>query len=99
MDLAWALEKKVDVTLIEQRSHFIHTPAMVRAVINPSLLDLALIPYDNALRHGKIIRGRATRIDGSGVDLDDGSRIRADFIVIATGSAYAAPFKAKGDDI
>ncbi|NER78589.1 MAG: FAD-dependent oxidoreductase [Leptolyngbya sp. SIO1D8] len=99
IDLARALEKKVDVTLIEQRSHFIHTPAMVRAVVNPSLLNLALIPYDNALRHSKIIRGRATRIDGSGVDLADGSRIRADFIVIATGSTYAAPFKAIGDDI
>ena len=33
IELAWALEKKVDVTLIEQRSHFIHTPAMVRAVV------------------------------------------------------------------
>ena len=78
MDLAWALEKKADVTLIEQRSHFVHTPAMVRAVLDPSLLDLALIPYDNALNHGKIVRGRATRIDGSGVDLADGSRLSAE---------------------
>lgn len=78
MDLAWVLEKKADVTLIEQRSHFVHTPAMVRAVLDPSLLDLALIPYDNALNHGKIVRGRATRIDGSGVDLADGSRLSAE---------------------
>ncbi|MGP6085578.1 NAD(P)/FAD-dependent oxidoreductase [Antarctobacter jejuensis] len=97
--LAKSLENKADVTLIEPRSHFVHAPAMIRAVVDPSLLDRALIPYDTLLTQGKLVQARATSVDGSSVTLEDGSQIEADYFVIATGSDNATPFKAVGDDI
>ncbi|MEO4044785.1 FAD-dependent oxidoreductase [Hoeflea sp. CAU 1731] len=97
--LAKTLENKADITLIEQRSHFVHTPAMIRAVVDPSIVDSALIPFGNLLTSGKFVQARAANVDGRGVTLEDGARIEADYIVVATGSENAKPFKAAGDDI
>ncbi|NOR32243.1 MAG: N-acyl homoserine lactone synthase [Sulfitobacter sp.] len=98
-ELAKSLEGKADVTLIEPQSHFVHAPAMIRAVVNPHLLDRALIPYDTLLQHGKLRRAQAIGVDAQGVTLEGGERIDADYIVVATGSANATPFKANGRDI
>lgn len=98
-ELAKALDDTADVTMIEPRSHFVHAPAMIRAVVDPSLLDRALIPYDRLLTNGRVIASRATGIDANGVTLDDGARVEADQIVVATGSGNAMPFKPQGADI
>lgn len=98
-ELAKNLDEKAEVTLIEQRSHFVHAPAMIRAVVDPSLLDRALIPYDQLLKRGTFLQARATAVDESGVTLDDGRKIEADYIVVATGSENATPFKPKGASI
>jgi len=92
-ELAKSLEEKADVTLIEPRSHFVHAPAMIRAVVDPALLDQALIPYDGLLKRGKIIREQAKVIDGTSVTLENGEKVFADYIVVATGSNNATPFK------
>ncbi len=98
-ELAKALDDTAQVTLIEPRSHFVHAPAMIRAVVDPSLLDRALIPYDGLLKNGRILASKATGIDAKGVTLDDGAKIDADQIVVATGSGNAMPFKPQGADI
>ena len=98
-ELARKLDDRADVTLIDQKSHFVHAPAMIRAVVEPSLVDLALIPYDKLLKRGWFVESRAESIDAGGVTLVGGDRVEADFIVVATGSDYAAPFKADGADI
>ena len=98
-DLAKSLDDTADITLIEPRSHFVHAPAMIRAVVDPSLLDRALIPYDRLLSHGRVLRARASGIDANGVTLADGQKVEADYIVVATGSSNATPFKPVGDDI
>lgn len=98
-ELAKSLDDSADITLIEPRSHFVHAPAMIRALVDPSLLDRALIPYDRLLEKGRIIAGRAAEIDASSVTLEDGQRIEADQIIVATGSGNAAPFKPQGEDI
>lgn len=98
-DLAKSLDDIAEVTLIEPRSHFVHAPAMIRAVVDPSLLDRALIPYDRLLKNGRLLRARAAGIDAGGVTLDSGQKVEADYIVIGTGSSYALPFKPVGDDI
>lgn len=97
--LAKSLDDSADVTLIEPRSHFVHAPAMIRAVVDPSLTDRALIPYDRLLTKGRVLHARATGIDATGVTLDDGQRIEADLIVVATGSSNAMPFKPDGSNI
>lgn len=96
-DLARRLDRDVDITLIEAREAFVHNVAAIRAVAEPELLDRIVIPYDRLLRRGRVVRGRAQSLDGTGVILADGSRIAADAIVVATGSLYAAPFKPQGD--
>jgi len=97
--LAKALDSKAEVTLIEARGHFAHTPALVRAIVEPQLLEGALIPYDNLLKRGGVVQARASSISASGVTLEDGQHLAADYIVVATGSEYAQPFKPAGEDI
>lgn len=97
--LAKSFDDSADVTLIEPRSHFVHTPALIRAVVDPSLLDRALIPYDRLLKNGRVLRSHASGVDRNGVTLDDGQRVEADYIIVATGSSNATPFKPVGDDI
>lgn len=98
-ELAKALQGVADVTLIEPQSHFVHTPAMIRAVVVPELLDKALIPYDKLLDRGTLVRARAESVDQDGVTLEGGDRIDADYVVVATGSDNAVPFKGNGQGI
>ncbi|UWP99886.1 NAD(P)/FAD-dependent oxidoreductase [Aliiroseovarius crassostreae] len=98
-ELARALDRLADVTLIEAQTHFVHAPAMLRAVVNPDLLDRALIPYDKLLKRGRVIRARATQVLPDGVRLEGGETVPADFIVVATGAKNAAPFRPQSHDI
>jgi NADH dehydrogenase FAD-containing subunit len=98
-ELAKALDANMDVTLIERASHFTHTPAMIRGMVDPTLLDQALIPYDRLLTQGQVVRGEAVSVDGDGVKLADGTQIPADSIVLATGSVNFSPLKSEGGDI
>lgn len=98
-DLAKSLDAVMDVTLIERASHFTHAPAMIRAMIDPKILDRALIPYDRLLTNGQVLQGEAVAVDGTGVTLADGDHVAADYIVLATGSANLAPFKSATGDI
>ena len=98
-ELAKSLDETANITLIEPRSHFVHAPSMIRAVVDPTLIDRSLIPYDKLLKNGKVVRSRATGIDEGAVTLDNGQQVAADYIVVATGSSNAMPFKPVGDDI
>ncbi|MEM9516909.1 MAG: FAD-dependent oxidoreductase [Actinomycetota bacterium] len=85
--VAKGLQSSLDVTLVEPRSHFVHAPAMIRGLVDRSVDDAALIEYDGLLPDGTLIRAAANGVDASGVTLDDGRRVDADFVVIATGSS------------
>lgn len=95
--LARHLDPHLDVTLIEAREAFVHNVGAIRAMAEPGIIPQLLYPYARLLRRGRVVRGRAEAMDGSGVTLRDGQHIAADAIVIATGSGYAAPFKPQGD--
>lgn len=99
IELAKALEGAMQVTLIERADAFTHAPAMIRAMVDPSLLDQALIPYDQVLSQGTFVKGDATKIDGTGVTLADGTKVDADYIVLATGSGNLPAFKSATGDI
>jgi NADH dehydrogenase FAD-containing subunit len=98
-ELARALDGAAEVTLIEPREAFTHAPMMIRAVAVPGLTDQALIPYDNLLDHGQVLRARVREVTSEAVTLEDGRTLTADAIVVATGASYAAPFKATGDSV
>ncbi|WP_261568739.1 NAD(P)/FAD-dependent oxidoreductase [Frankia gtarii] len=92
---AKALDGVADVVLIEPRDAFVHNVAALRGLVEPGWLDQLFFPYDRLLTHGRVVRDHAARVDTAGVTLGSGRRIEADFLVLATGSAY--PFPAKVD--
>jgi NADH dehydrogenase FAD-containing subunit len=95
--LSRALDKVADVQLVEARDRFVHNVAAIRSVVDPSLLDRILIPYDRLLHRGRVRQGTVTGVSAQGVTLADGERIEGDIVVLATGSRYASPFKPQGD--
>lgn len=98
-EVAHALDTHADVTLIEPREAFVHVPAMIRALLQPELLERAILPYDRLLTRGRVLRARVASVEADGVTLTSGERLYADYIVVATGSCYAAPFKPQDDTV
>ncbi|MCB1687145.1 MAG: FAD-dependent oxidoreductase [Halioglobus sp.] len=94
IELARRLDSHAEVTLVDGKDCFVHTPAAIRAVTDSALLDKLIIPYSNLLKHGTIVQGWVERIEPQAVVLSDGRKLPADITVVAIGSSYAAPFKA-----
>jgi len=92
---AKALDDITDVVLVEPRDTFVHNVAALRALVDPAWTDRMFLPYDRLLRHGRIVRDRAVRVEPKAVTLGSGERIAVDYVVLATGSSY--PFPAKVD--
>ena len=58
-ELAKGLEEVFDVTLVEPRAAFVHAPAMLRALVDASVREQALIPYDKLLKNGRVVKAKA----------------------------------------
>jgi apoptosis-inducing factor 2 len=95
--LARALDKLAEVQLVDARDRFVHNVAAIRSVVDPSLLDRIVIPYDRLLRRGGVRQGLVSDASSNGVTLANGDHIDGDIIVVATGSHYANPFKPQGE--
>jgi NADH dehydrogenase FAD-containing subunit len=94
---AKALDEFADVVLVEPRDAFVHNVAVLRHLVDPGWSGRLFFPYDRLLARGKVIRDRAVAVDATGVTLGSGDRVEADYIVLATGSAY--PFPAKVEEL
>jgi apoptosis-inducing factor 2 len=92
---AKSLDDVADVVLVEPKDAFVHNVAALRALVDPSWLPRIYLPYDRLLANGRVVHDRAAKVDVGRVALASGEEIRADYIVLATGSAY--PFPAKSD--
>jgi apoptosis-inducing factor 2 len=95
ISVAKALDEVADVVLVEPKDAFVHNVAALRALADPSWLPRIYLPYDGLLADGRVVHDRAAKVDAGRVTLASGEEIRADYIVLATGSAY--PFPAKSD--
>ncbi len=95
INAAKALDDLADVVLVEPKDAFVHNVAALRALVDPSWLPRIYLPYDRLLSNGRVLRDRAAKVDVGRVTLASGAEIRADYIVLASGSAY--PFPAKND--
>jgi NADH dehydrogenase FAD-containing subunit len=93
--VAKALDADTDVVLVESKDAFMHAAGSLRALVRPDWAENIFFPYDKLLVRGRVVRGRAAGVDAGGVTLDNGDRIDADYVVLATGSDY--PFPAKAD--
>ena len=97
--LGKALEEDAYISIIEPRSQWVHNVASIRALTDTALLEKTIMPYDNLLKNGEVIQGRAKSIEGTTVTLENGEIVSSDSVIIATGSNYASPFKVQNDDV
>ena len=97
IELAKSLESDLDVTLVEPREAFVHAPAMLRALVAPTVRAQALIPYDRLLKSGKLVKARAVGVAEGSVTLEGGETLSADYIALCPGAANGGIFK-PGDE-
>ena len=97
VNVAKALDEVADVTLVEPKDAFFHNVAALRGLVDPSFLPTIFIPYAGLLANGRVVRDRATEVDGSKVVLGSGEVLTPDFVVLASGSTYPFPAKANAD--
>ena len=84
--VAKALDKNFDVTLIEKRERFFHNSGALRAAVDAQWLRKLFIPYDHLLKRGQVVNGRVVEATPEEVILEDGRRLKFDYLVLATGS-------------
>src|SRR6266550_7874744 len=93
--VAQALDAEVDVVLVEPKDAFVHNIGALRALVEPAFLPKIFFPYDRLLANGRVVRDRAVEVSADRVVVASGEVIAADYVVLATGSAY--PFPAKSN--
>src|SRR4051794_5578942 len=98
VNLAKALDEVLDVVLVEPKDAFVHNIGSLRALVDPAFLPKIFLPYGRLLTHGRVIRDRAVEVTTHRVVLASGDAIDADYIVLATGSAYPFPAKSNAHD-
>jgi NADH dehydrogenase FAD-containing subunit len=97
--VAKELDKIINVTLIEKRERFFHNSGSLRAAVDARWLRKLFIPYDHLLKNGRIINGRIMEANPKDVVLENGQRLKFDYLVLATGSNYPFPAKMASDKV
>ncbi|MER5427743.1 FAD-dependent oxidoreductase [Streptomyces sp. NPDC002588] len=96
--LAKRLDSTARVTLVDRKEVFFHRIASLRAGVRPEWSVTPFIPYDRLLRGGRVVVGKAVRVDTTErqVVLATGERLPYDVVVIATGADYPEPARFTG---
>lgn len=96
--LAKRLDGTARVTLVDRKEVFFHRVAALRAGVHPQWSHAPFIPYDRLLRNGRVVLGKAIRIDTGErqVTLATGERLPFDVLVIATGTDSPEPARFNG---
>ncbi|MFD8309443.1 NAD(P)/FAD-dependent oxidoreductase [Streptomyces sp. NPDC059690] len=96
--LARRLDGIARVTLVDRKDVFFHRIASLRAGVRPEWSVTPFIPYDRLLANGRVVVGKALRIDTAErqVVLATGERLPYDVVVIATGADYPEPARFTG---
>ena len=79
---------QANVTLIEKNSHLYYTFAALIGVTETGYAPKLWIPYDKLFKknsNSKVIQASATSITDSEVTLSNGTSLKFDYLVIATG--------------
>ena len=90
---AKALDDVAEVTLVEQKDTFVSHAAALRAAVDRDWAEKIFLPYDKLLTNGRVVHGTALTVRGTTVEVSGHGQIEADYLVLATGTAY--PFPAK----
>ncbi|MFF4257807.1 NAD(P)/FAD-dependent oxidoreductase [Streptomyces sp. NPDC001663] len=96
--LAKRLDSVARVTLVDRKEVFFHRIASLRAGVRPDWSVTPFIPYDRLLSNGRVVTGKALRVDTAErqVVLATGERLPYDVVVIATGADYPEPARFTG---
>jgi apoptosis-inducing factor 2 len=99
--LAKRLDPVARVTLVDRKEVFFHRIASLRAGVRPDWSVTPFIPYDRLLGNGRVVTGKAVRVDTAErqVVLATGERLPYDVLVIATGADYPEPARFSGTTI
>ncbi|QTE30816.1 FAD-dependent oxidoreductase [Pengzhenrongella sicca] len=91
--VAKLLDDVADVTLVEPKDAFVHSTGALRAAVDPAWEDRVFFPYDHLLARGRVVHEHAQAVGPHRVQLSATGALDADYLVLATGTAY--PFPAK----
>jgi NADH dehydrogenase FAD-containing subunit len=99
--LAKRLDATAQVTLVDRKEVFFHRIASLRAGVRSEWTTTPFIPYDRLLRSGRLVVGKAVRVDAAErqVVLGTGERLPYDVLVIATGADYPEPARFTGTTV
>ena len=88
-------EGEFEVTLVDAKGFWEYTPGALRCLVEPAAARRLVQPQPAGTLTAAAVSLEVVE-DGSvkSVELSDGSRVPADFVVLATGSTYVAPIKA-----
>jgi NADH dehydrogenase FAD-containing subunit len=98
ISVAKALDDAVDVVLVEPKDSFVHSVAALRSLVSKEWAERMFFRYEALLTRGRVVRDRAAKVDSRGATTAGGQRIDADYVVLASGSAYPYPAKMDVDD-
>ncbi|MFF0425646.1 MULTISPECIES: NAD(P)/FAD-dependent oxidoreductase [unclassified Streptomyces] len=96
--LARELDPDLDVVLIDPKDAFVHAVAALRGLVDEEWAERIYFGYDGLFTRGRHVRDRAVAVDAGGVTTADGTRVDADYVVLATGSSYPYPAKPDSED-
>lgn len=91
---------KYNITLITPLPYHVFLIATARIAATPEgaldSTDQAFIPLDKVFNSekgnaGRVVRGRVTDVLEDRVELDDGTSLRYDYLILATGSVWSGP--------
>ena len=88
------LQNDFHVTLINSEDYFEYVPSVLRTIVEPLHAKKIQVLHKNYLKRGKFIMGKANKITGKEVFWEK-KKIKFDYLIISTGSAYRAPIKGK----
>ncbi|OIT28793.1 PREDICTED: apoptosis-inducing factor homolog B-like [Nicotiana attenuata] len=83
--VAKTLQNEANVSLIDEKEYFEITWASLRSMVEPSFAKRSVISHSEYLPHAKIVASAAVDITDTDVLTTQGSRIRYDYLVVATG--------------
>mmetsp|Transcript_10638 Transcript_10638/g.35202 ORF Transcript_10638/g.35202 Transcript_10638/m.35202 type:complete len:465 (+) Transcript_10638:2-1396(+) len=89
------LDSKFNVVLIDRTNYFFHNVGSPRAFVDPTFAPALTIPYDKLLKRGQVIEAQVLKATATELTLKgrDEPLKGFDYLVIATGTSYAFPYK------
>lgn len=97
--IATSLDAVADVTLIEPKDSFVHATGALRAAVDASWEDRVFFPYNRLLTRGRVVHEYAQAVTSTQVRVSAGRVVDADYLVLATGTAYPFPAKFIESDV